>query len=104
MIAIRAAQIIVICIRVLPAATARSLTSPDWEASALAQVAVALAEAGQAQQAVATAAQAEATARRNETTAGSGLMSCALPSSSGTKMDEQMLLTRLGASRGFVGT
>ena len=64
MITIRAAQIIVICIRVLSTTTAGSLTSPDWEASALAQVAVALAEAGQAQQAVATAAQAEATARK----------------------------------------
>lgn len=53
-----------ICIRVLSIATARSLTSPDWEASALAQVAEALAEAGQVQQAVATAAQAEATARK----------------------------------------
>ena len=49
MIAIRAAQIIVICIRVLSTATARSLNNPDWEASALAQVAVALGEAGQAQ-------------------------------------------------------
>lgn len=52
------------------------------------------------QLAVATGAQAEVTTRKKRTHCGIGLMSCALASSSGTKMDEQMLLTRLGASGG----